>query len=86
MAPRHCEEMIPPERPRVAFQTPLPPLSAPSVPPIPSVHSAPSQNEDLHSGLNSTLGEMVLPRCMFKMFCVWELGKVLLYFMFRKVS
>ncbi|XP_073924669.1 centrosome and spindle pole-associated protein 1 isoform X4 [Castor canadensis] len=62
MAPRHCEEMIPPERPRVAFQTPLPPLSAPSVPPIPSVHSAPSQNEDLHSGLNSTLGEMVLPR------------------------
>ncbi|XP_008852996.1 centrosome and spindle pole-associated protein 1 isoform X2 [Nannospalax galili] len=62
MAPRHCEEMIPPERPRVAFQTPLPPLSAPPVPPILSVHSAPSQNEDLHSGLNSTLGEMVPPR------------------------
>ncbi|XP_008072514.2 centrosome and spindle pole-associated protein 1 [Carlito syrichta] len=62
VAPRHFEEMIPPERPRVAFQTPFPPLSAPSVPPIPSVHSVPSQNEDLHSGLNSALGEMVPPR------------------------
>ncbi|XP_047403409.1 centrosome and spindle pole-associated protein 1 isoform X3 [Sciurus carolinensis] len=61
-APRHFEEMIPPERPRVAFQTPLPPLSAPSVPPIPSVYSVPSQNEDLHNGLNSTFGEMVPPR------------------------
>ncbi|XP_048638914.1 centrosome and spindle pole-associated protein 1 isoform X3 [Marmota marmota marmota] len=62
MAPRHPEEMIPPERPRVAFQTPLPPLSAPSAQPIPSVYSIPSQNEDLHNGLNSTLGEMVPPR------------------------
>ncbi|XP_011796296.1 PREDICTED: centrosome and spindle pole-associated protein 1 isoform X3 [Colobus angolensis palliatus] len=62
MAPRHFEEMIPPERPRIAFQTPLPPLSAPSVPPIPSVHSVPSQNEDLRSGLNSAFGEMVSPR------------------------
>ncbi|XP_041523374.1 centrosome and spindle pole-associated protein 1 isoform X5 [Microtus oregoni] len=62
LAPRPFEEMIPPERPRVAFQTPLPPLSAPSVPPIPSVHSAPSQNEDLHNGLSSTLGDMVHPR------------------------
>ncbi|XP_054548181.1 centrosome and spindle pole-associated protein 1 isoform X2 [Talpa occidentalis] len=62
VAPRHFEETIPPERPRVAFQTPLPPLSAPSVPPIPSVHSIPSQNEDLHNGLSSTLGEMVPPR------------------------
>ncbi|KAM4865144.1 centrosome and spindle pole-associated protein 1 isoform 1-T1 [Thomomys bottae] len=61
-APRLCEDKIPPERPRVAFQTPLPPLSAPSVPPIPSAHSVPSQNEDLPSGLNSTLGEMVPPR------------------------
>nr|XP_040149952.1 centrosome and spindle pole-associated protein 1 isoform X12 [Ictidomys tridecemlineatus] len=61
-APRHREEMIPPERPRVAFQTPLPPLSAPSAQPIPSVYSVPSQNEDLHNGLNSTLGEMVPPR------------------------
>ncbi|XP_064444324.1 centrosome and spindle pole-associated protein 1 isoform X7 [Mirounga angustirostris] len=62
VAPRHFEEMIPPERPRVAFQTPLPPLSAPSAPPIPSVHSIPSQNEDLHSGPSCTLGEMVPPR------------------------
>ncbi|KAM9626731.1 centrosome and spindle pole-associated protein 1 isoform 2-T2 [Trichechus inunguis] len=60
VTPRHFEETIPPERPRVAFQTPLPP--APSVPPIPSVHSISSQNEDLCNGLNSTLGEMVPPR------------------------
>ncbi|XP_043339409.1 centrosome and spindle pole-associated protein 1 isoform X5 [Cervus canadensis] len=62
VAPRHFEETIPPERPRVAFQTPLPPLSAPSVPPIPSISSIPSQNEDVHSGLSSTLGDMVPPR------------------------
>ncbi|XP_023578156.1 centrosome and spindle pole-associated protein 1 [Octodon degus] len=62
VTPRHFGEMTPPERPRVAFQTPLPPLSAPSAPPIPSIHSAPSQNEDLHNGLNSTLGELVPPR------------------------
>ncbi|XP_072660467.1 centrosome and spindle pole-associated protein 1 isoform X8 [Canis lupus baileyi] len=62
VAPRHFEEMIPPERPRVAFQTPLPPLSAPSAPPIPSIHSIPSQNEDLHNGSSCTLGEMVPPR------------------------
>ncbi|XP_068381787.1 centrosome and spindle pole-associated protein 1 isoform X9 [Eschrichtius robustus] len=61
VTPRHFEETTPPERPRVAFQTPLPPLSAPSVPPIPSVYSIPSQNEDLHKGLSSTLGEMVPP-------------------------
>ncbi|KAL1775619.1 centrosome and spindle pole-associated protein 1 isoform X1 [Sigmodon hispidus] len=61
LTPRPFEEMIPPERPRVAFQTPLPPLSAPCAPPIPSVHSTPSQSEDLHSGLSSTLGEMVHP-------------------------
>ncbi|KAM9198393.1 centrosome and spindle pole-associated protein 1 isoform 2-T2 [Dugong dugon] len=60
VTPRHFEETIPPERPRVAFQTPLPP--APCVPPIPSVHSISSQNEDLCNGLNSTLGEMVPPR------------------------
>ncbi|XP_072590714.1 centrosome and spindle pole-associated protein 1 isoform X13 [Vulpes vulpes] len=64
VAPRHFEEMIPPERPRVAFQTPLPPLSAPSAPPIPSIHSIPSQNEDLHNGSSCTLGEMVPPRNM----------------------
>ncbi|XP_013964687.1 centrosome and spindle pole-associated protein 1 isoform X5 [Canis lupus familiaris] len=62
VAPRHFEEMIPPEKPRVAFQTPLPPLSAPSAPPIPSIHSIPSQNEDLHNGSSCTLGEMVPPR------------------------
>nr|XP_048276450.1 centrosome and spindle pole-associated protein 1 isoform X9 [Myodes glareolus] len=62
LAPRPFEEMTPPDRPRLAFQTPLPPLSAPSAPPIPSGHSAPSQNEDLHSGFSSTLGEMVHPR------------------------
>ncbi|KAM5210828.1 centrosome and spindle pole-associated protein 1 isoform 3-T8 [Hipposideros larvatus] len=62
VAPRHYEEKLPPERPRVAFQTPLPPLSSPSAPPIPPVHSIPSQSEDLHNGLSSTLGEMVPPR------------------------
>ncbi|KAM7075883.1 centrosome and spindle pole-associated protein 1 isoform 2-T2 [Molossus nigricans] len=62
VAPRHCEETIPPERPRVAFQTPLPPLSAPPVPPFPPVHSMPSHSEDLYSGLSSALGEMVPPR------------------------
>ncbi|XP_076780496.1 centrosome and spindle pole-associated protein 1 isoform X5 [Arvicanthis niloticus] len=62
LTPRHFEEMIPPERPRVAFQTPPPPFSAPSIPPVPPVHSAPSHNEDLHSGLGSTLGELVHPR------------------------
>ncbi|CAH6777295.1 Cspp1 [Phodopus roborovskii] len=64
LTPRPFEEMIPPERPRVAFQTPLPPLSAPSAPPIPSVHPAPSHNEDLHSGLSSSLGEVVHPRIL----------------------
>ncbi|XP_023373313.1 centrosome and spindle pole-associated protein 1 isoform X2 [Otolemur garnettii] len=62
VAPRHFEEIVPPERPRVAFQTPLPPLSAPSVPPMPAVHSVPPQNEDFHSGLSSAFGEMVPPR------------------------
>ncbi|XP_055966416.1 centrosome and spindle pole-associated protein 1 isoform X10 [Sorex fumeus] len=62
VTPRPFEETLPPERPRVAFQTPLPPLSAPSVPPIPSVHSIPPQSEDLQNGFSSTLGEMVPPR------------------------
>ncbi|XP_055459295.1 centrosome and spindle pole-associated protein 1 isoform X11 [Psammomys obesus] len=64
LTPRHFEEMIPPERPRVAFQTPPPPLSAPPAPPVPPVHCALSQNEDLHSGLSSTLGDMVHPRIL----------------------
>ncbi|XP_036194353.1 centrosome and spindle pole-associated protein 1 isoform X9 [Myotis myotis] len=62
VAPRYYEETIPPERPRVAFQTPLPPLSAPHVPSCPPAHSIPPQSEDLYSGLGSTLGEMVPPR------------------------
>uniref|UniRef100_M3YFN2 Centrosome and spindle pole associated protein 1 n=1 Tax=Mustela putorius furo TaxID=9669 RepID=M3YFN2_MUSPF len=62
VAPRRFEETIPPERPRVAFQTPLPPLSTPSAPPIPSIHSIPSQNEDLLTGPTCTLGEKVPPR------------------------
>ena len=53
-----------PERPREAFQTPLPPLSAPSAPPIPSLIPTLSQSEDLHNELSRTLGEMVLPRIM----------------------
>ncbi|XP_051015124.1 centrosome and spindle pole-associated protein 1 isoform X5 [Acomys russatus] len=64
LTPRHFEELIPPERPRVAFQTPPPPLSAPPAPPAPSVHPAPSQNEDLHSGLSSTFADMVHPRIL----------------------
>eukprot|EP00072_Mus_musculus_P073333 XP_017175096.1 PREDICTED: centrosome and spindle pole associated protein 1 isoform X10 [Mus musculus] len=55
---------MPPERPRVAFQTPPPPFSAPSSPSVPPVHSAPSHNEDLHSGLGSTLGELAHPRVL----------------------
>ncbi|ELK35372.1 Centrosome and spindle pole-associated protein 1 [Myotis davidii] len=62
VAPRYYEETIPPERPRVAFQTPLPPLSAPHAPSCPPAPSIPPQREDLYSGLGSTLGEMVSPR------------------------
>ncbi|XP_014395292.1 PREDICTED: centrosome and spindle pole-associated protein 1 isoform X2 [Myotis brandtii] len=62
VAPRYYEETIPPERPRVAFQTPLPPLSAPHAPSCPPAHSIPPQSEDLYRGLSSALGEMVPPR------------------------
>ncbi|XP_074879512.1 centrosome and spindle pole-associated protein 1 isoform X11 [Buteo buteo] len=41
---------VPPERPRVAFQTPVP---VPSASPV---------NEDFHRGLASTLGEIAAPR------------------------
>ncbi|XP_069635582.1 centrosome and spindle pole-associated protein 1 isoform X9 [Haliaeetus albicilla] len=47
---RAAEEKVPPERPRVAFQTPVP------VPPASPV------NEDFHRGLASTLGEIAAPR------------------------
>ncbi|KAM6410104.1 centrosome and spindle pole-associated protein 1 isoform 12-T12 [Pluvialis apricaria] len=47
---RASEERVPPERPRVAFQTPVP---VPSASPV---------NEDFHRGLASTLGEIAAPR------------------------
>ncbi|XP_071593821.1 centrosome and spindle pole-associated protein 1 isoform X3 [Heliangelus exortis] len=47
---RTSEEQVPPERPRVAFQTPVP---VPSASPV---------NEDFHRGLSSTLGEIAAPR------------------------
>ncbi|KFO71149.1 Centrosome and spindle pole-associated protein 1 [Cuculus canorus] len=47
---RVSEEKVPPERPRVAFQTPVP---VPSASPV---------NEDFHRGLASTLGEIAAPR------------------------
>ncbi|XP_059692149.1 centrosome and spindle pole-associated protein 1 [Gavia stellata] len=47
---RTSEEKVPPERPRVAFQTPVPITSASPV------------NEDFHRGLASTLGEIAAPR------------------------
>uniref|UniRef100_A0A8C3J923 Centrosome and spindle pole associated protein 1 n=1 Tax=Calidris pygmaea TaxID=425635 RepID=A0A8C3J923_9CHAR len=47
---RASEENVPPERPRVAFQTPVP---VPSASPV---------NEDFHRGLASTLGEIAAPR------------------------
>ncbi|XP_048696833.1 centrosome and spindle pole-associated protein 1 isoform X6 [Caretta caretta] len=47
---RASEEKAPPERPRVAFQTPVP---APTISPV---------NEDFHRGLSNTLGEIVAPR------------------------
>ncbi|XP_075405719.1 centrosome and spindle pole-associated protein 1 isoform X3 [Tenrec ecaudatus] len=62
VTPRHFEETMPPERPRVAFQTPLPPLSTSSVPPILSDPAVTAHSEELHSGLSSTLGDMVPPR------------------------
>ncbi|XP_053875040.1 centrosome and spindle pole-associated protein 1 isoform X5 [Malaclemys terrapin pileata] len=47
---RASEEKAPPERPRVAFQTPVP---APTISPV---------NEDFHRGLSNTFGEIVAPR------------------------
>ncbi|XP_065524471.1 centrosome and spindle pole-associated protein 1 isoform X7 [Lathamus discolor] len=45
---RASEEKVPPEKPRVAFQTPVP--------------SASPLNEDFHRGLASTLGDIAAPR------------------------
>ncbi|XP_036622466.1 centrosome and spindle pole-associated protein 1 isoform X3 [Trichosurus vulpecula] len=60
MSPRYFEkklslfeEKIPPERPKVAFQTPLPTLSD-----LPR----PSLSEDFNQGINTTLGEMMSSR------------------------
>ncbi|XP_072460853.1 centrosome and spindle pole-associated protein 1 isoform X6 [Notamacropus eugenii] len=60
MSPRYFEkkfslfeEKIPPERPKVAFQTPLPALSDLSRPPL---------SEDFNQGINTTLGEMMSSR------------------------
>ncbi|XP_068956177.1 centrosome and spindle pole-associated protein 1 isoform X13 [Petaurus breviceps papuanus] len=60
MSPRYFEkkfslfeEKIPPERPKVAFQTPLPALSD---------LSRPSLSEDFNQGINTTLGEMMSSR------------------------
>ncbi|KAM6318495.1 centrosome and spindle pole-associated protein 1 [Aegotheles albertisi] len=47
---RTSEEKVPPEGPRVAFQTPVPASAASPV------------NEDFHRGLASTLGEIAAPR------------------------
>ncbi|XP_031802169.1 centrosome and spindle pole-associated protein 1 isoform X14 [Sarcophilus harrisii] len=47
------EERIPPERPKVAFQTPLPALSD-----LPRT----SLSEDFNQGINTTLGEMMSSR------------------------
>ncbi|XP_073439980.1 centrosome and spindle pole-associated protein 1 isoform X2 [Dendrobates tinctorius] len=53
------EEKSPPERPRVAFQTPLP-ESAVTANAFPSAFN--SANEEYHRGISSTLGEIVAPR------------------------
>ncbi|XP_030906490.2 centrosome and spindle pole-associated protein 1 isoform X9 [Melopsittacus undulatus] len=45
---RASEEKVPPEKPRVAFQTPVP--------------SASPLNEDFHRGIASTLGDIAAPR------------------------
>ncbi|XP_043922202.1 centrosome and spindle pole-associated protein 1 [Protopterus annectens] len=57
----HVQERIPPERPRVAFQTPI--LHELGVGIVDTDSGAISAvNEDFHRGLSSTLGEMVAPR------------------------
>ncbi|XP_056342049.1 centrosome and spindle pole-associated protein 1 isoform X3 [Oenanthe melanoleuca] len=53
---RAFEEKIPPERPRVAFQTPMPARSASPV------NEDSQSDKDFHRGLVSSLGEMAAPR------------------------
>ncbi|XP_027494590.1 centrosome and spindle pole-associated protein 1 isoform X1 [Corapipo altera] len=53
---RASEEKVPPERPRVAFQTPVP---APSASPVNEDFQS---DKDFHRGLASTLGEIAAPR------------------------
>ncbi|KAF2981999.1 hypothetical protein EK904_011953 [Melospiza melodia maxima] len=53
---RAFEEKVPPERPRVAFQTPMPARSASPV------NEDSQSDKDFQRGLVSSLGEMVAPR------------------------
>ncbi|XP_014728500.1 PREDICTED: centrosome and spindle pole-associated protein 1 isoform X2 [Sturnus vulgaris] len=53
---RAFEEKVPPERPRVAFQTPMPARSASPV------NEDSQSDKDFHKGLVSSLGEMAAPR------------------------
>ncbi|XP_068043398.1 centrosome and spindle pole-associated protein 1 isoform X4 [Anomalospiza imberbis] len=53
---RAFEEKVPPERPRVAFQTPMPARSASPV------NEDSQSDKDFQRGLLSSLGEMVAPR------------------------
>ncbi|KAM7070513.1 centrosome and spindle pole-associated protein 1 isoform 7-T8 [Acridotheres tristis] len=53
---RGFEEKVPPERPRVAFQTPMPARSASPV------NEDSQSDKDFHKGLVSSLGEMAAPR------------------------
>ncbi|XP_070603979.1 centrosome and spindle pole-associated protein 1 isoform X2 [Erythrolamprus reginae] len=55
LKPHIPAEKIPPERPRLAFQTP-PAITSVSAPPVSPV------NEDFHRGLSSALGEVLAPR------------------------
>ncbi|XP_064562259.1 centrosome and spindle pole-associated protein 1 isoform X4 [Zonotrichia leucophrys gambelii] len=55
-AARAFEEKVPPERPRVAFQTPMPARSASPV------NEDSQSDKDFQRGLVSSLGEMVAPR------------------------
>ncbi|KAM9308386.1 centrosome and spindle pole-associated protein 1 [Gastrophryne carolinensis] len=53
------EEKVPPERPRVAFQTPVPEPSVPGSGYAVAIHPG---YDEFHRGISSTLGEIVAPR------------------------